>query len=143
MSDPQPVSAAGGVVFRITENGPEVLLIRRNGLWDLPKGKHEPGESVQQCAVREVAEETGGTLPVLLAPLGTTYHTYMEKGRLIGKTTWWYAMVFPFTGDLKPQLEEGITALEWIPFQQAIGEVGYENLKEVLMRFGEWFNRNE
>ncbi len=52
----KPVTAAGGLVEN--EKG-EVLLIFRRGKWDLPKGKLDPGETIEQCAVREVEEETG------------------------------------------------------------------------------------
>jgi ADP-ribose pyrophosphatase len=50
------VEAAGGVVSN--KNG-EILFIRRMGKWDLPKGKIEKGESLEQAAIREVEEETG------------------------------------------------------------------------------------
>ena len=78
---PEPISAAGGVLFNIVEglDEPKVLLIYRNGFWDIPKGKLEKGESIPQCAVREVAEETGSELPLIISDLGTTYHEYEQK----------------------------------------------------------------
>src|SRR6187431_1460863 len=53
--------SAGGVVLRKGENGPEVLLCGRNsdGLWALPKGTPEAGETAEETALREVREETG------------------------------------------------------------------------------------
>ena len=60
---PKSITAAGGVVFSVTERKPAVLLIHRNAVWDIPKGKLEKGESVAMCAAREVAEETGAELP--------------------------------------------------------------------------------
>ena len=64
MSRKEPVQrlvSAGGVVYRIGENGVEVVLCRRNDppLWALPKGTPEAGETREQTAVREVTEETG------------------------------------------------------------------------------------
>jgi 8-oxo-dGTP diphosphatase len=55
------VRASGGVVVRAGANGPEVLVVHRPryGDWSLPKGKRDPGETDEQCAVREVEEETG------------------------------------------------------------------------------------
>ena len=53
------IIAAGGVVFRIEHEVVSILLIFRNGVWDLPKGKLEKGESIEMCASREVSEETG------------------------------------------------------------------------------------
>lgn len=113
----------------------EVLLIFRNNVWDLPKGKLEKGESIEMCAAREVAEETGTELPMMISDLETTYHEYIEKGKEIGKTTYWYGMVFPRTQSLTPQLEEGIELIEWAPLSEAIKKVGFQNLVEVLQRF--------
>ncbi len=55
------VRAAGGLVVRESERGAEVLVVHRPayGDWTFPKGKVEPGESDEECAVREVEEETG------------------------------------------------------------------------------------
>ena len=55
------IRASGGVVLRDGPNGPEVLVVHRPRYddWSLPKGKREPGETDEQCAVREVEEETG------------------------------------------------------------------------------------
>ena len=55
------VRAAGGVVLRDGPSGREVLLVhrRRYDDWTLPKGKCEPGETDEDCALREVEEETG------------------------------------------------------------------------------------
>lgn len=133
----KPVTAAGGVVFRFTSESeePEVLLIYRNGYWDIPKGKLEKGETIPMCAVREVAEETGSDLPLVVSDLGTTYHEYEEKGKQIGKTTYWYSMIFSKAQDLSPQTKEGIQALEWAELSEAFEQVGFENLREVLYSF--------
>jgi 8-oxo-dGTP pyrophosphatase MutT (NUDIX family) len=55
------VRAAGGVVVRDGAHGPEVLIVHRPKYddWSVPKGKRDPGETDEQCAVREVEEETG------------------------------------------------------------------------------------
>jgi 8-oxo-dGTP pyrophosphatase MutT (NUDIX family) len=55
------VRAAGGVVTRPGPNGPEVLLVHRPHYddWTFPKGKQDPGETDEETALREVAEETG------------------------------------------------------------------------------------
>lgn len=137
----QPIEAAGGVVYRLTESAdiPEVLLIYRNKIWDLPKGKLELGESIPMCAAREVSEETGTEIPVIISDLGTTYHKYEQKGALFGKTTYWYSMVFPGTQSLLPQKEEGIEKVEWVNLDEAVDRVGFENLKSILSRFSEFF----
>lgn len=132
------INAAGGVVFKFENDSPLVLLIYRNGFWDIPKGKMEKGEDIQQCAVREVSEEVGVDLPRIVADLGTTMHSYTEKGREIEKTTYWYSMklaneLSAFT----PQLDEGIEKVEWAELAEARAKVGFENLVVVLDRFKE------
>ncbi|MTI87640.1 MAG: NUDIX domain-containing protein [Balneolaceae bacterium] len=131
------IEAAGGVVHRTGSEGhTEVLLIYRNDVWDLPKGKLEEGETIDSCAVREVSEEVGSSLPSIISKTGTTYHEYKEKGKLLGKTTHWYSMVFSKQEeDLRPEQEEGITDVCWIRLAEAIEKVGYDNLKEILLAF--------
>lgn len=137
MPEIKSVNAGGGVIYRLFDNRkePEVLLIYRNELWDLPKGKQEPGESIEMCAAREVAEEVGSRMPALISELGTTYHEYSENGTDFGKTTYWFSMIFTQEELLKPQREEGIQNVKWVPLSEAIEEVGFDNLKTVLRRF--------
>lgn len=135
---PEKIAAAGGVVFKILEEQVSILLIYRNGFWDLPKGKLEENESIPMCAAREVAEETGSTIPMILSSLGTTYHEYDQKSIHYGKTTFWYSMIFTQDQELTPQIEEGIESINWIELDNAIHKVGFDNLKEVLVRFKNW-----
>ncbi len=106
------VKAAGGLVLNDTG---EVLMMLRRGKWDLPKGKLDPGESLETCAVREVQEETGLQDVHIEAPLLITYHTYDESGKHILKESHWYLMKAPGQQPLVPQSEEQITTLEWVP----------------------------
>lgn len=135
----EPVKAAGGVVFKIeNSSSPSVLLIFRRGVWDLPKGKLEEGESIEDCSVREVSEEVGvSVLPEIIFELPQTYHEYEEGGVHIGKTTHWFGMQFPENSDLTfaPQTEEDIEKVSWISLDQAQKLVGYENLSKVLRAF--------
>lgn len=111
------VDAAGGLV----ENAAgDILMIYRNGRWDLPKGHMEPGEDPAECAVREVGEETGLEGAVVQELIGTTLHTYKLDGRWAMKKTWWYRMGGG-SGELKPQEEEGIVRVEWVP-RSKVGE---------------------
>lgn len=135
------LTAAGGVLFREVEKEEptEVLLIYRRGVWDLPKGKIEQGESIEECAQREVAEEVGSIQPKLHSRLDDTYHEYTEGSQEIGKTTHWYAMSLSAdNGNLKPEKQEGIEKLEWVPLSEATNKVGYENLRTVLKSFSHW-----
>lgn len=136
MSSVKPVTAAGGVVYDQKGNcDPGVLLIYRRGVWDLPKGKVEEGETIEECAVREVAEEIGvSILPKILQRLGETYHEYEEDGVHYGKTTYWYSMQLPSGREVEfnPERKEGIDKVEWVPLSKALRVVGYDNLVEVL-----------
>ncbi len=104
------IEAAGGIV-RNRDN--ELLFIYRFDKWDLPKGKIEPGESQEMAAIREVKEECGFGQIELGRALSTTYHIYKENNKEILKITHWFNM-YSDDRDLKPQVEEGITAIRWI-----------------------------
>lgn len=130
----ETVIAAGGVVYKKDNGSIRILLIYRNGVWDLPKGKLEPDESVRECAVREVAEEVGiSQLPTIESKLRDTVHYYVMNGTKIKKITHWYLMHFenPESGFI-PQVQEGITKVEWCLMEKAKEKVGYENLEKVL-----------
>jgi 8-oxo-dGTP pyrophosphatase MutT (NUDIX family) len=103
---------AGGGLVRNAEGS--FLFMMRRGVWDLPKGKLDPGETIEQCAVREVGEETGLGHVKLEGPLILTYHTYDENGKHILKETHWFRMSVTDTSGLKPQQEEQITELRWV-----------------------------
>jgi len=135
---PLLIKAAGGVVTRQGAAAREVLMIHRNGVWDLPKGKLEE-ESIPACAVREVMEETGmKSKPVIDANLGTTLHTYVRDGRKIKKRTYWFVMsASGQAGPFTPQADEGIEKVEWMEIASAVERVGYQNLKDLLQRFTE------
>ena len=82
------IEAAGGIVNN--KNG-DILFIHRMGKWDLPKGKIEKGESLEQAAVREIEEETGLKELVIEKFLNNTFHIYTERnGEKILKTTYWF-----------------------------------------------------
>lgn len=105
------IQAAGGIVQN--ENG-ELLLIFRRGKWDLPKGKLDKGESLEDCAVREVEEETGLKQIQLVEPLLITYHTYHEGTKFILKESHWYSMKVSGRQELVPQTEEDILETKWV-----------------------------
>jgi len=127
------IEAAGGVV--VNPNG-EVLWIRRNEKWDLPKGKVEIGENVEDTAVREVEEECAVSDIDRGELFGLTYHTYFHKGENILKKSYWYAMSCPSEQELKPQLEEGITEVVWADKQKHLIYLQdtYTSIVELLKR---------
>ena len=104
------IEAAGGFVKSEED---KFLFIKRNGLWDLPKGKLEDGEKKKDAAVREVEEECGITIKKLGKKICKTYHVYELKGKLVLKVSHWYKMEAKANQKLIPQLEEGITEVKW------------------------------
>lgn len=129
---PEPVTAAGGLIVRESDE-PELLLIFRRGAWDLPKGKLDPGESVEECAAREVREEIGIDDLTVLAPAGTTLHGYPEGERYVVKTTHWYFMRTP-ERDFTPEEREGIEEVRWVPWAEAQEKLGYDTLRNLVAR---------
>lgn len=125
------IEAAGGLVQNLHD---EWLFIHRNGMWDLPKGKLEKDESIEECAVREVAEECGIEEPTIIKPLKTTYHTYTLKGQRILKPTYWYLMKSSGESELIPQTEEGISEVKWVSTEEAkvMASGSFGSIKQVV-----------
>ncbi|MFS8082508.1 MAG: NUDIX hydrolase [Ginsengibacter sp.] len=109
------IKAGGGLV--LNEMG-ELLLIFRRGKWDLPKGKLEKGEAIDECALREVQEETGLKKVTLSKPLGSTFHTYYEQTKWILKESIWFQMATNSEEQLIPQLDEDIIEIKWVTLDQ-------------------------
>lgn len=106
----KPITAGGGMVFNSQK---EILFIHRKGLWDLPKGKAEKGETIEETALREVEEETGVHYLRITKPLRTTYHVMKRKDKYRLKITYWFEMHTDYDGELTPQTEEDIAKVEW------------------------------
>ena len=128
------IEAAGGVV-RNKNN--EILFIHRLGIWDLPKGKVEKGETTELAAVREVEEECGIQDLILKDLITTTYHMYYQ-GSLKLKATYWYAMEYKGDAIPTPQAEEGIRLAEWKKKTETKEFLPntYENIQIVLSEYG-------
>jgi 8-oxo-dGTP pyrophosphatase MutT (NUDIX family) len=120
--------AGGGLVYN--QNG-EILFIKRNGKWDLPKGGIEKGELIENTATREVEEETGVNNLMITKKLQKTYHVFKRNGVYKLKVTNWFEMTTTFDGIPKGQLEEGIEQAVWLnptEVQEALKN-SYENIK--------------
>jgi 8-oxo-dGTP pyrophosphatase MutT (NUDIX family) len=129
------IDAAGGLVRN--DDG-AFLMIKRNGMWDLPKGKTEKDESIEHSAIREVSEECGISNPTIESPICTTYHTYSRNGNSILKRTHWYNMIYNGTQELMPQKDEGITEVKWVPAIEAIAllKSAYGSIQQVFVSSG-------
>ena len=107
--DHEKIEAAGGIVKRKNR----YLFIKRNGFWDIPKGKLEMNETPEVGGIREIEEECGIKGPIIDYLITITYHTYENKGIPTLKKTYWYAMHYDGPKEVKPQLEEGISKVSW------------------------------
>lgn len=130
-----PIDAGGGVV---TNENDEILMIFRRGKWDLPKGKRDKGETMDECALREVSEETGLQKVKLGEKICDTYHIYNMYGKNQLKHTAWYQMHTKSTEILQPQAEEDIEEVRWVsPNDLApLLATTYEAIREVLRKAG-------
>lgn len=122
------VRAAGGVVWRRSEVGTlEVLLVHRPKYddWSLPKGKAEPGEDDETCALREVAEETGLQCRLERELTDVHYHDRHDRPKVAR-----YWMMTPAGGRFHPHDE--IDAVAWVGLDDAQDRLTYDRDVEVL-----------
>jgi 8-oxo-(d)GTP phosphatase len=121
------VRAAGAVVRRAGPEGVEVLLVHRPSYddWTFPKGKAESGESDEETAAREVAEETGlrGTLGVELP--SARYRDARGRPKLVR-----YWTMRPESGEFEPHRE--VDEIRWFPIGQAGEELSYDRDRVIL-----------
>jgi 8-oxo-dGTP pyrophosphatase MutT (NUDIX family) len=132
------IIAAGGLV-----KAPDgsLLVIFRNGKWDLPKGKIEKGETIKKCAVREIGEETGVERAKVVKEFMRTHHVYEQEGKRILKESVWYLMT---AGKVKPKprVEEGITKAEWIT-KDRLENITSNSHQNIIMLLNTFFNRKK
>ena len=129
---PTEERSAGGVVVRSHDGVAHVLLIRdpyRN--WGLPKGHLEAGEDAAAAALREVREETGLDRIELGPELGSIDWYFRQEDRLVHKFCSFFLMRSP-DGELSPELSEGITECIWLPPEEAMARVTYDNAREMI-----------
>ena len=103
--------AAGGLV--VNPRG-EILMIKRLGMWDLPKGKIEKGEDIVDCAIREVEEECAVFGLGITGKITTTFHVMRRNKNKYLKESHWYMMRTDQTEPGIPQTEEGIEKVKWV-----------------------------
>ncbi|GGG56157.1 NUDIX hydrolase [Paenibacillus radicis (ex Gao et al. 2016)] len=127
--------SAGGVVYRRTEAGElQIQLIQdRYGKVSLPKGKMEPGETVEQTALREIAEETGLT-GVIVKPIDQIKYQYHDEAKGTVDKEVHYYLVEAVGGSLQAQVEE-IRGVDWFEPMDAWRrqkQSGYDNNNRIL-----------
>ena len=125
----QPVvRAAGGVVIRDGDGGPEVALVHRPRYddWTLPKGKLDPGETDEQCAVREVEEETGLRCRLGRELLPTRYLDRRDRLKVV---RYWDMRV---VGSRPFEANDEIDEVVWLRVDDAVRRLSYPYDAEVL-----------
>ncbi len=132
--------SAGGLV--VDKSGTKGLLIGRLDpkdssherlLWSLPKGHIEVGESPEEAAVREVAEETGIKSEITRS-LGVIDFWFMASGKRIHKTV--HHFLFTETGGkLAPQVTE-VDDVAWFPIDEIVSKLAYPDERKLIVKSG-------
>lgn len=135
--------SAGGVVFRVRDAAPEILLVRRarSGRWRLPKGHVDPGESTEEAAVREVAEEAGVCVEVI-ATIGESSYSYYDaelQGRI--EKTVHHFLMRARPGQRVVVERATFDAGDFFPLEQAAGMLHFDNEREAVRQAGELISR--
>jgi len=125
---------AGGVVYRHVDGRAQILMIQdRLNRWTIPKGHVEPGERIEQTAIREVGEETGLTDLRLGEKLDKLHFFYRKEGKLIFMTT--YVFLIEALGDsgaLIPEDSEGIVDAKWFDHEEALKLIEYKDTERLF-----------
>jgi 8-oxo-dGTP diphosphatase len=121
------VRAAGGVVVREDGGAREVVVVHRPAYddWSLPKGKARKAESDEDCAVREVQEETGLRCKRGRELASTSYLDSAGRKKLVR-----YWLMRPADGTLRPSNE--VDEARWVSFDEADRLLTYEHDRVVL-----------
>lgn len=121
------VRAAGGVVVREGDHGPELLVVHRPAYddWTFPKGKCERGESDEECALREVTEETGLVCTLERELPSTSYRDQRDRPKTVR-----YWRMRAIEGELAFHHE--VDAARWLTADEAARALTYERDRALL-----------
>ena len=125
------IEAAGGFI----EKDNEILFIHRQGIWDLPKGKLEKGETIKNAAIRECEEECGIKQLTITKQLSSSFHLYKYKKGFALKQSYWFYMKSDYSKKLTPQIEEDIDEVKWFSkheIETIIINHTYYTIKDVI-----------
>ncbi len=123
--------SAGGIVFRLGDEGIEIVICGRigDGVWGLPKGTPHDGESLEETAIREVSEETGlevqsaekvGVVEYWFARTGVRYHK------------WVHHYLFQATGGDTDSHDLEYDRVEWRPIENALRTLTFKNESDMV-----------
>ncbi|MEN3186657.1 MAG: NUDIX domain-containing protein [Atribacterota bacterium] len=136
------VYASGGVVLRKCSEMVEVLLVQKrdSGVWTLPKGHLNEGETEAEAAEREVKEETGYTV-VLREKIGEIRFTYSRNGENFEEAVSFFLMDPLEEG--KKEEEEEIVNVSWFSLPQALAVMQYDSEKKMVLKGGEILQKGQ
>ncbi len=129
-------TSAGGIVVRYEAGRPHLVIgarrRERDGrTWTLPKGTPKRGESTEQTAIREVAEETGLDVRIT-GPLDSIDYVFVQSGTRIHKTVHYFLME-PIGGDLA-QHDHEFDQVRWVAFDDASTVLTFETERALVAR---------
>jgi 8-oxo-dGTP pyrophosphatase MutT (NUDIX family) len=129
--------SAGGVVYRVRDGRPEIVLVARpvTNLWALPKGTPEAGESLEQTALREVSEETGLVVDIVEPISEIAYSFHVTDGRVrVDKVVHHFLM--SVTGGDVSRHDHEYDLVGWYGVPEALRLMTYDNERTVVERAG-------
>ena len=134
--------SAGGVVYRDGSGGLMVAICGRtsSGLWALPKGTPDNGETIEQTALREVTEETGLEVAIE-APLGHIEYWFQRQSERIHKRVHFFLMAE--RGGSFDHHDPEFDVIEWALAAEALTTLTYPTEQEVVRRAIEELERRE
>ncbi len=125
---------AGGIVYRHNKKGNvEILLIQdAKNRWTIPKGHIEEGETAQEAAKREIAEEAGLKDTDVICWLGKIHFRYRRINTLVLMTTQIYLV--KANGDtMAIKKEEWMNGIKWFGFHDALDSIEYEDIGKLML----------
>jgi 8-oxo-dGTP pyrophosphatase MutT (NUDIX family) len=127
-------TSAGGVVVSAQDSRPSLVVgMRRRSrdavTWTLPKGTPDPGETIEETALREVGEETGLEVRIV-APLPSIEYAFVQDGTRIHKTVHYFLME-PIGGDLARHDAE-FERVRWVAFEEAGALLSFATERELV-----------
>lgn len=127
-------TSAGGLVVDIeTRQAAVIGRVDRRGqlLWSLPKGHVEHGETTEQAAVREVAEETG-IASAVIAALGSIDYWFVVEGRRVHKTV--HHFLLRAVGGTLSDADVEVTEVAWVPLADLPVRLAYADERRLVQR---------
>ena len=125
----------------VADSEGRVAMIHRRGRWDLPKGHRDAGESLAECAAREIEEECGLSQLAVGEELCSTLHIYNTYGRWELKRTTWFAVRALGSTATTPQADEDIALVEWCTLEETVRRAEHESYPTIAQVMHEYKNK--